>query len=215
MRAVELGAGLVVLEGSGSSIPPVPWDAGILVAPASVPDEYLAGYLGPYRILRSDLLVITMSGGSNEPQHLFPFRSHVRRLRADARYVVTDFQAAPLGEVRGKGVYLTTTAPPQAASKQVKHLQEAHGARVVGYSSRLADRAGLGGDLEGAEEFDILVTELKAAAVDVACERAISRGAGVVFFENRPVTTGGDGDLDDLLREACRKAVDRHRRAST
>ncbi len=212
MKAVELGAGLVILEGSGSAIPPLPWDAGILVAPASVPPEYVVGYLGPYRILRSDLLVITMSGGSNEPEHLFPFRSHVRRLRADARFVVTDFQPAPLGELRGKGVYLTTTAPPQAASKQAKHLEEAHGARVVGYSTRLADRAGLDADLEAAEEYDILVTELKAAAVDVACERAIARGAGIVFFDNRPVTTGGDGDLDDLLRDACLLAVDRHRR---
>jgi cyclic 2,3-diphosphoglycerate synthetase len=214
MKAVELGAGLVILEGSGSAIPPLPWDAGILVAPAGVPVEYLTGYLGPYRILRSDLLVITMSGGSNEPEHLFPFSSHVRRLRADARFVVTDFQPAPLGDLRGKGVYLTTTAPPQAASKQVKHLEEANGARVVGYSTRLADRAGLDEDLEAAEEFDILVTELKAAAVDVACERAIARGAGIVFFDNRPITTGGDGDLDDLLRDACLLAVDRHRRVA-
>ena len=211
MKAVELGAGLVILEGSGSSIPPMPWDAGILVAPEGVPNEYLTGYLGPYRILRSDLIVITMSDGSHEPKHLLPFRSHVRRLRADARYVVTDFQAAPLGEVRDKGVYLTTTAPPEAASKQINHLEELHGGRVVGFSTRLADRRGLIEDLEAAGEFDILVTELKAAAVDVACGRAVARGAGVVFLDNRPVTTGGDGELADLLRETCLLAVERHR----
>jgi cyclic 2,3-diphosphoglycerate synthetase len=109
-------------------------------------------------------------------------------------------------------VYLTTTAPPEAASKQVKRLEEAHGCRVVGFSTRLADRSGLNEDLEAAGEFDILVTELKAAAVDVACERALARGAEVVFFDNRPVTTGGDGDLADLLRETCLLAVERHRR---
>ena len=213
MVAVERGAGLVILEGSGLSIPPMPWDAGILVAPVGVPREYLTGYLGPYRILRSDLFVITMSDGSHEPKHLFPFRSHVRRLRADARYVVTDFQPAPLGEVRGKGVYLTTTAPPEAASRQAKHLEEVYGCRVVGFSTRLSNRKGLSADLEAAGEYDILVTELKAAAVDVACERAIARGAAVVFADNRPVTTGGDdGDLVDLLRETCELAVERHRR---
>ena len=42
---VERGAGVVVLEGSGSAVPPVPWDGGCLVAPASVPVEYLTGYL--------------------------------------------------------------------------------------------------------------------------------------------------------------------------
>jgi cyclic 2,3-diphosphoglycerate synthetase len=114
--------------------------------------------------------------------------------------------------VRGKGVYLTTTAPPEAASKQAKHLEEAYGCRVVGFSSRLADRKGLIEDLEAAEEFDILVTELKAAAVDVASDRAKARGAEVVFADNRPVTTGGDGELTDLLRETCLTAVERHRR---
>ncbi|HXJ64689.1 MAG TPA: 2,3-diphosphoglycerate synthetase [Actinomycetota bacterium] len=212
MVAAERGAGLVILEGSGSSIPPMPWDAGILVAPAGVPTEYLTGYLGPYRILRSDLFVITMASGSHEPKHLLPFRSHVLRLRADARYVETDFRPEPYGELRGKGVYLTTTAPPEAASRQVQHLEAAHGCRVVGSSTRLADRKGLNEDLDAAGEYDILVTELKAAAVDVACERAMARGAGIVFADNRPVTTGGDGELTDLLRETCLLAVERHRR---
>ena len=45
--AVAGGAGLVILEGSGASIPPVPWDAAVLVVPGSAPPEYLGGYLGP------------------------------------------------------------------------------------------------------------------------------------------------------------------------
>ena len=32
----------------------------------------------------------------------------------------------------------------------------------------------------------MLLTELKAAAVDVACVRAVARGADVVFVDNRP-----------------------------
>ena len=35
--AAALGPGLVILEGSGAAIPPVPWDAGILVVPATRP----------------------------------------------------------------------------------------------------------------------------------------------------------------------------------
>ncbi|HEX5936501.1 MAG TPA: cyclic 2,3-diphosphoglycerate synthetase, partial [Actinomycetota bacterium] len=58
--AASLNPGLVILEGSGAAIPPVPWDAGILVAASTAPAEYLAGYLGPYRLLRSDLVVVTM-----------------------------------------------------------------------------------------------------------------------------------------------------------
>ncbi len=49
--AVERGAGLVIVEGSGSAVPVVPWDAGVLVVPASLPPEYLSGYLGPVSAL--------------------------------------------------------------------------------------------------------------------------------------------------------------------
>src|SRR5687767_15849129 len=35
--AVARGAGLVVLEGSGAAVPPVPWDAGVLVVPSTLP----------------------------------------------------------------------------------------------------------------------------------------------------------------------------------
>ena len=34
---VALGAGILILEGSGSAVPPVPWDAAVLVVPAAVP----------------------------------------------------------------------------------------------------------------------------------------------------------------------------------
>jgi cyclic 2,3-diphosphoglycerate synthetase len=80
---------------------------------------------------------------------------------------------------------------------------------VVGASHRLGDRAGLAGDLESAPPFDVLVTELKAAAVDVAAERALARGAEVVFADNRAQTIGGDGEVGDLLLETARLAVDR------
>ena len=45
--AASLAPGLVILEGSGSAIPPIPWDAGILVVPATAPPEYLRRLPGP------------------------------------------------------------------------------------------------------------------------------------------------------------------------
>jgi predicted GTPase len=55
----------------------------------------------------------------------------------------------------------------------------------------------------------VLLTELKGAAIDVAARRALDRGAEVAFVDNRPVTVGGDGDLDDLLRGAAALADER------
>ncbi len=210
--AAGRGPGLVILEGSGSSIPPVPWDAGVLVVPASAPPEYLGGYLGPFRLLLSDLVVFTMAGSPNAgPENLFALKSHVRRFRGDARLIVTDFEPVPLGDVRGKDVFFTTTAPGAVAARQVNSLEAAHGCRVVGWSARLADRAGLAEDMDGAEPYEVLLTELKAAAVDVACDRAIARGAEVVFVDNRAVVVEGDADLPTVLRETIELAVERRK----
>jgi cyclic 2,3-diphosphoglycerate synthetase len=209
-RAEELNPGLVILEGSGAAVPPVPWDAGVLVAPANLPEEFLRGYLGPYRVLLSDLVVFTMGVGPDVgPQELSVLISHVRELRPDARTIVVDLYPVPLEEVGGKKVFFATTAPPAAGPRLVSSLEETQGASVVGTTHRLGDRGGLAEDLEAAPPFDVLVTELKAAAVDVAARAALDRGAEVVFADNRAVTIEGDGDLSDLLLEAARLAVER------
>jgi cyclic 2,3-diphosphoglycerate synthetase len=208
--AERLGAGLVILEGSGAAIPPVPWDAGVLVCPATAPQEYLAGYLGPYRLLLSNLVVFTMSRGPDGgPRDLSDLISHVRRLRPDARIAVTDFRPVALAEVKGRKVYFTTTAPQAALKGLAASLEDSSGCTVVGASGHLADRAALQADLDDAPEFEVLVTELKAAAVDVAADRALARGAEVVFADNRAETLGGDGELAELLRETAGLAVER------
>jgi cyclic 2,3-diphosphoglycerate synthetase len=114
-----------------------------------------------------------------------------------------------LDEVRGRSAYFTTTAPDAVAARQVAHLESAYGCRVVGWSARLADRIGLAEDMEGTPEYEVLLTELKAAAVDTACERALARGAGVVFVENRARVVGGDGELGAALSDVIALAVHR------
>jgi cyclic 2,3-diphosphoglycerate synthetase len=208
--AERLGPGLLILEGSGAAIPPVPWDAGVLVCPASLPEEYLRGYMGPFRLLLSDLVVFTMSRGPDGgPPDLSDLISHVRRLRPDARIVVTDFRPVALGEVKGRKVYFTTTAADPALPSLVASLEASSGCTVVGASARLGDRAALSRDLDDAPPFDVLVTELKAAAVDVAAERALDRGAEVVFADNRAETLDGDGELPELLLDLARTAIER------
>jgi cyclic 2,3-diphosphoglycerate synthetase len=122
---------------------------------------------------------------------------------------VTDFHPQPLGDVEGKDVFFTTTAPGPVAERQAGSLEANHGCRVVGWSAHLADRARLAQELDGAEGYEVLLTELKAAAVDVACERALARGAQVVFVDNRPAQLPGEPDLDDALRSTIELAVER------
>jgi cyclic 2,3-diphosphoglycerate synthetase len=211
-RAVELGGDPVILEGSGASMPTVPWDAGILVAPASVPVHHLGGYLGPLRILLSDLAVFIMGvgplTGADNLSTLIPV---VRRLHERCRIALAELQPVPLADVRDKDAYLATTAPPDVAEHLARRLERTAGCRVVSVSPHLADRAALQRDLGAAPRFDVLLTELKAAAVDVAARVALDRGAEVVFVDNRPVAAGGDGDLDDLIRGVTSVARDRAR----
>jgi len=211
-RAVGLGAGVVILEGSGSAIPPIPWDAGVLVVPSTVPPEYLGGYLGPFRLLLSDLVVVTMARSPAGLENLPTLSSLVQRLRGDARLIVTDFEPLPLGPVEGRDVFLATTAQGPAAARQAELLGRSHGCRVVGWSDRLADRASLSRDLDGAAPFDVLCTELKAAAIDVATEVAIARGADVVFVDNRAVVVDGDLDLPEALSGTIELAEERKSR---
>jgi cyclic 2,3-diphosphoglycerate synthase len=210
--ALGLGARTLIVDGSGASVPPFPWDAGILVVPATVPPEYLGGYLGPLRLLLSDLVVVTMGDSPAGLENIPILRSHVERLHADARLIVTDFEPQPLGDVRGKDVFFATTAPGAVAARQTETLERTHGCRVVGWSARLADRAGLAQDLDGAEAYEVLLSELKAAAVDVACDRALARGAEVIFVDNRAVSLEGDTDLPTVLRETIGLAEERSAR---
>jgi cyclic 2,3-diphosphoglycerate synthetase len=207
--AGSLEPGLVILEGSGAAIPPIPWDGGILVVPATVPAEYLSGYLGPYRLLRSDLVVVTMAGDPSGSEDLSVLRTPVRRYLDDAAFIVTDFVPAPLEDIRGKEAFFATTAPPAVVAGLIQRLEADHGCTVVGWSARLADRAGLVEDLDAVQGYDVLLTELKAAAVDTAVARALDRGAEVVFVDNRAEAMEGSMDLDTVLGGAIDIALGR------
>lgn len=197
-EALRARPGMVILEGSGSAVPTIPWDAGVLVAPASISPQELAGGLGAYRILRSDLAVFIMGGGpSAGPEDLSALDSQVRRLRADARVITAELIPVPLADVRGKDAFFATTAPRELAGRLAGMIEETARCRVIGTSARLGDRAGLLEDLREAPPFAVLLTELKASAVDTGMRFANERGAEVVVVDNRP---RGD-DLDAHLRE--------------
>ncbi|MEP6758314.1 MAG: cyclic 2,3-diphosphoglycerate synthetase [Actinomycetota bacterium] len=208
--AAERDPGLLILEGSGASLPPVDWDAGILVVPVTCPPEYLRGYLGPYRLLRADLAVVTMAGspglGSENGAHLL---THLRGCLGDSRVIVTDLQPTPLADVAGRRAFFATTAPSGVAERQVAHLEATHGVEVIGWSARLADRAGLATDLHDADDYEVLLTELKAAAVDVACAHAVSHEIEVVFVDNRAVVVEGPDDLTGVLARTQDLAIAR------
>lgn len=150
-----------------------------------------------------------MVGNPFDPEGLSTLRTRIARIRADLRIVLAAFDPYPLGEVAGRDVFFATTAAPGSAAGQAAALEETAGCRVVGWSARLGDREGLGRDLAEAPPYEVLCTEVKAAAVDVACRTALDRGAEVVFVDNRPRVVEGEADLPTLMREVIDLAVER------
>lgn len=218
--ANDLDVDLILLEGSGSAIPPVYADATILVVPGSIPEEYLAGYFGPYRLLLADHAIVTMAEEPfGSPSRVSRISSLIRdAFRADGdkeasgaetQVTRTVFRPAPTRPVSGAKVFVATTAPEEVGEAMKRHLEEEHGCRVVAMTHSLSDREQLTKELEANEDdMDVLLCEVKAASVEVAARRALEKGIDVVFMDNVPCGIDGD-DPEAMVLDAARLATER------
>jgi cyclic 2,3-diphosphoglycerate synthetase len=202
---------LLVLEGSGAAIPPVHADATICVVPATVDPELVSGYLGPYRVLLSDLIVVTMAEPSFADSGAGVLEKGVRGLASGVGVVRTVFRPFPLEPISDRRVFFVTTAPASAKDVLTEHLECELGGKVVGMSHCLSDRQGLAAELDAMPDADVLLVELKAAAIDLAVRAALERGMEVTFCDNRVVSTGGDGTFEELALAVTDTAIERFR----
>lgn len=207
-KALELDPELVVFDGSGAAIPPVEAHARILVAGAHQDPELVTGYLNAYRILISDLVVLTMAEEDTDHEAV---AAAVRDVK-DLPVVATVLRPRPVSPVDGKRVAFFTTAKPDAAELLERHLADEHGATEVVVSTNLSNREELRRDLERVEA-DVYLVEIKAAAIDVVCEAAHEGDIDVVFADNDVLTLDGQPDLDEELRTLADRAIARPREA--
>ena len=206
----DMPAGIVLWEGSGSAMPPVQAQAVVCVASATQPPEYITGYLGTYRMLISDALFLTMC----EPPfcdaaRVACLRESVSHVNPDIELIPTVFRPRPVDPVAGRRVAFFTTAAPESAGLLADHLREVHGATVTLVSTDLARRAALHEAVAAADDAEVFLTEIKAAAVDVVAEAAAARGKELVFCDNEPVATDGR-DLGVVADELTDKALARY-----
>jgi cyclic 2,3-diphosphoglycerate synthase len=192
--AAELGPDLVIFEGSGAALPPV------LVAGGAQDPELVAGYLGAYRILLSDLVVLT---GCEEPrvtqEQLGALRGAIADVDPDIQVIATTFRLRPTEPVDGRTVALFTTAPEEVHDRLLETLERDHGAKVTLVSGNLARRDALRADLERAGDADAFLIEIKAAAIDVVAEEAAERGIDTILCDNAVEAVAGEPDLDEAL----------------
>ena len=202
---------ITVFDGSGAAVPPVAVGGRVLVAGAHQDPEYVTGYLGAYRILMSDLLLLTMS---EEPmagkEKVRSTAEAARRIRPNLQVIPAVFRPRPVGEVRGLKVGYVSTAPRSVLKVLCQHLEERYGCEVVAASGSLSDRKGLARDLEYMRSLDVeaYLTEIKAAAVDVVTRRGTEEEKPVFYCDNDPVAVEGcDGLLDRALLELAERVV--------
>lgn len=210
--ADSLGKQLMILEGSGAAIPPVLADATILVVAAHRGTGYVRDYFGPYRTGRADLAIIA---SAEEPmataKDVAAIRNQLLQTAPELPVVATTFRPTPIEPIAGRRVLFATTAPAGIAPTLAAHLETAHGCEVVGVTTDLSNRTLLRQALaRHAGEFDTLVTELKAAAIDVVAAAGVSAGVPTVLCDNVPVAVDGQ-DLGELVERAATLAAERGR----
>jgi cyclic 2,3-diphosphoglycerate synthetase len=203
-KALERDPDLVVFDGSGAAIPPVEARARILVASANQDSELVTGYLNAYRILISDLVVLTMAEEGTDHRAIAAAIQEIKGIPV----VATVLRPRPVRSIARRRVAFFTTAPPSTAVLLERHLMDEHSASEVTISHHLADRSKLRADVEGAEA-DLFLVEIKAAAIDVVCEAAAERELEVVFADNEVVPLPGQPDLDVLVRRLADAAMTR------
>ena len=120
LEGAEIANGLdtrvTLFDGSGAAMPPVQVDRRVLVAGANQDPEYIVGFLGTYRLLLSDLVLLTMS---EEPmadgEKVRGLVAAIRKVRPDLVVIPTVFRPRPVGGVEGLRVGYVSTAPPASA----------------------------------------------------------------------------------------------------
>jgi cyclic 2,3-diphosphoglycerate synthase len=200
--AASLSPDLLLLEGSGAAIPPVEAGRRILVAGAHQDPEIVAGYLGAYRLLLSDLVILTMC---EEPlataAQVTALRDAIADVDLQLPVIATFLRPRPVEPVGGRRVAFFSTAPEAIHARLREHLEREHGAEVALVSGSLADRDALRAELDSsaATDAEVFLVEIKAAAIDVVAETAAERGIPVVFADNKVLPLPGEPDLDALV----------------
>lgn len=200
---------IIIMEGSGPTLPPVKTGAKILVLGAHQPLEQVTGYLDEYRLLNADLVVVTMcEEPSAEREKVNTLFKAIQRINPDVEIALTVFRPQPVQDITGKNIFVATTAPEEAIGIIVSYLEEQYRCRVVGHSTQLSNRKKLHSDLhKHISDADLLLTEIKAASIDVAAQTAKEYKLQTVFMHNRPILTGGTvSSLEDAVLRACRKS---------
>lgn len=209
--ANEVDSKLAIFEGSGAAIPPIKTDKKITLVGANQPIETITNYFGPYRISLGDLIILTMC---EEPMaskdKIVKIEEFIQEINPDVPIISTVFRPKPLEDISGRNVLFATTAPEGVKDKLVHYLEKNYKCKIIGTTSHLSNRPLLREDMKKyIDNADVMLSELKAAAVDVATKDAINAGLDVVYCDNIPIPINDTyPDLSKTIINLVNSAID-------
>ncbi len=207
-------------EGSGDTVPPVRLDARLLVAGAALEPSSLDRPFGALAVRRADMIVVT---GCEEPvaspDRVEKLLARLQEFNPRAVLRTAVLRPRPLASLEGKKAIYATTAPPEIVGRLVAHLEQSHDCRIVGTTAALSDKKRLKEEiaslLSREDRPELLLTELKAASVQVAVPMALDAELEVVFCDNVPEAVeprGGNlkSDAAGLVKLASDRYIAAH-----
>ncbi len=191
---------IIILEGSGSALPDSESHMNICVVGCNQNWHEIIGYLGIYRIMISDVIIITMCEKPiADKRKIEEFCDNIKKINKKAKIFLSVFRPLPLGDLNGKKVVLGMTAESLINEKIKKFIENKYNCKIVGTTFNLSNRILLKEDLSNFNEFDLILTELKAAAVDVLTSFALENGKEVVYMNNIPYFKSGKKSFRECL----------------
>ncbi|WP_288194006.1 2,3-diphosphoglycerate synthetase [uncultured Methanobrevibacter sp.] len=200
----------LIFEGSGAAIPPIKTDKNIVLVGANQDIINITNFFGPYRIGLGDLIILTMCEEPLTPQvKIDEIIEFIHGIKPEVEIIPTVFRPKPLKSIKGKKVLFATTAPNAVKDKLVEYLERVYECEIIGTTPYLSNRPLLKKDIgKYINDVDCMLTELKAAAVDVATKEAINAGLEVVYCDNIPIVIKGDyPNLDDAILNLVDSAI--------
>ena len=209
--ANEQESKFIIFEGSGAAIPPIKTDKHITLIGANQPLINITNFFGPFRINLGDLIILTMcEEPMSNPAKIKAIEEFISEINPEAKIISTVFRPKPLGDIAGKNVLFATTAPDEIQNVLVDYLEEEYKCKVVGTTPHLSNRPLLQKDIEKyIDKADVMLTELKAAAVDVATKDSLEAGLEVIYCDNIPIAIDDSyPDLNESILEVVDGAIE-------
>ncbi|MCF7886145.1 MAG: cyclic 2,3-diphosphoglycerate synthetase [Candidatus Marinimicrobia bacterium] len=209
--ANQLDKKFIIMEGSGSTFPPIATNKTITLSGGSQPLWKIFDYFGRYRIMLADLVIVTMcEKPMADKNKVEAIKKGIREINPDAELALTVFRSEPMGNISGKRVFIATAAKADTKDLIVAPLENNYDCEIVGYTNSLSNREKLRKELDaGLTNADVLLTEIKAASIDTAARKAKEMGVEIIFMHNRAQVIGGTVDsLEAPILSVCNQAIE-------